>query len=341
MIRLQRMVLLPHIAICVPVRDEDLLLPNLLSGLGRLNRPVDRITAHFYLDGCRDSSAAILARSTLGFPIEVVDGPRTDPNAGRARRAAVAMGIDAGADLILSTDADSVPAIDWVAAAVEALSVADVVAGRIERMDGEGDLTQARIESYYDRLHAYRRRVDPVPWDLGGCHHGGGANIAVSAAAYRAIGGFKPLPSGEDATLLDDASRAGLRVRRDPAMRVRTSSRRDGRAPGGLAAALRDTESAPVQWVAHPATAAWQFEAHRAARLAFAQIDLPEVRERLGDHIGLSGDHVLGVARDCPNAEAFAMRIVPAAQGSDALVALPLAELALSELESDRLEYAA
>ncbi|MFV3517307.1 hypothetical protein ACNJD8_22105, partial [Mycobacterium tuberculosis] len=93
---------------------------------------------------------------------------------------------------------------------------------------------QSRVERYYDGLYRYRRFLDPVSWESDDCHHfGGGANLAVRASAYRAIGGFKVLPVGEDATLLDDAARAGFRVRRDSAMSVVTSSRRDGRTEGG------------------------------------------------------------------------------------------------------------
>jgi hypothetical protein len=255
------------------------------------------------------------------------------------------MGVDrlAGRDgLLLTTDADSRPARDWVARVAQALAAADVVAGKIVRHHAAADPGQSRVELYYDRLFAFRRRLDPVPWEAGETHHfGGGANLAMRAAAYSAIGGFRPLTHAEDATLLDDAARAGFRVRRDAGVVVETSSRRLGRAVSGLASALRSLDDGCVPQVAHPMTMAWQSRAHAAARSTFATIDRTGDRAALGRLIDLTADHVLGVARDCPNAEAFAMRIVPACPTHRDPVPLGVAEIALAELEAVPLGVAA
>lgn len=249
----------------------------------------------------------------------------------------MAMGVDAVAGrpdaLVLSTDADSRPRVDWLQAAVRALAVSDVAAGRLLLIGGARDGLQGGVERYYDRLQAYRRAVDPVGWVTTiGCHHGGGANLAMRLEAYRALGGLQPVPAGEDAQLLDDASRAGLRVRRDHAMVVETSSRRMGGAPGGFATSLRALDVAGLPLVQHPVAASWQYARHAHARAVFAALDERRARELLGETIGLSGDHVLGVGRDCPNAEAFAMRIVPAAPNAGLTVSLAEAERALAEL---------
>lgn len=295
------------------------------------------ITTCFLLDDCSDASAAILAGAASWFPFEIRvthAGPHGSANAGRARRAAMAMGVkvmrNAAHGWLLTTDADSRPRPDWVVAAGKALAHADVAAGRIVRDDGANDPVQSRLEDYYDSLHRCRRIVDPVEWDDRGCSHfTGGANLAFRADAYRALGGFAPLPSGEDARLLDDASRAGFRVRRDPDMIVDTSSRRDGRALAGLAASLRGIDRDGLPMVAHPAAALWQYGAQARARRAFAGLADPILREELGASLGLSSDHLLGVARDCPNGEAFAMRIVPAAPIGGGAVPLDEAESAL------------
>ena len=63
------------------------------------------------------------------------------------------------------------------------------------------------------------------------------------------------------------------------------------------------------------------------------------VAARFGDRIGLTGDHVIGVARDCPNAEAFAMRVVPALPDIPD-VTLAAAEQALATLEHQLCEQA-
>lgn len=327
-----------RVAVCVPVRDEERALPGMLGALAALDRGGMAVHACLHLDGCTDASAAVVRAAALPFPLHVsVGAPRLDANAGRARAAAMALGLahaGEGGALLLSTDADSRPQADWLQTTLAALALSDIAAGRLVRIGGAGDAAQARVERYYDRLHQYRRTVDPVPWEARTpCHHGGAANLAFRVAAYRALGGFAPLPAGEDAQLLDDAGRAGFRVRRDPVMVVRTSSRRIGRAPGGLAASLRALDVAGLPAVQHPAAAAWQYARHAAARAAFAGLDGTAARARMGALLGLSADHVLGVARDCRNAESFAMRIVPAAPDADARVPLPEAERALDGLE--------
>jgi hypothetical protein len=333
------------VAVCVPVRNERARLPAMMAAL-REQQDVRglAVTLCCFFDGCDDGSEAAVRAGLGSLALRTAGGARhDDANAGRARAAAVAIGMAAvGVEgLILSTDADTVPARDWIAAGVRALERADVVAGLIER-DGAPDVAQARLEAYYDRLHAWRRSVDPVPWDPApGHHYTGGANLAFTAAAHRAVGGFRPLPSGEDALFVDEAARAGLRVRRDPAVRVRTSARRHGRAPGGLAAQLRhgDADGTAGVRVGSPDAAAWQYRRHAAARAAFP--GLPGSAAALGRQLGLGADHVIGVARDCPNGEAFAMRIVPAAPDGELLLPLADAERALARLEAERLGCAA
>lgn len=341
------------IVICVPARNEECALPGLLDalvGLQGAGRKAGAATVAvcIYLDACDDGSEAVVraAAGRLPFPLRIgVGADRRASNAGLARAAAMAMGMDhlAGVEgLIFTTDADSWPRPDWLTAGRLALGQADVVAGRILRRDGTSDRAQSRIERYYDRLHAYRRSIDPVPWEARDTHHsGGGANMAIRSPVYQAIGGFRPLPFAEDATLLDDAGRAGYRVRRDAAMIVETSSRRDGRAPLGLASTLRALDDGEPIRVTHPEGPAWQWREHAVMRAHFTMIADAGVREQLGARLGLSGDHVLGVARDCRNAEAFAMRIVPAPPGAVRLVTLTEAEDTLATLESHRCEVAA
>ena len=329
--------ILLRVSICVPARNEAAAIGRLLAGLADLDLAGVAAMACFYLDDCSDDTRRLLdeARASAVFPIHVRNGGACDPNAGRARCEAMTLGLAHASDgVLLTTDADSRPRRDWVQAAVRALGVADVAAGRITRMGAIRDSLQTCVEAYYDLLHHYRRRIDPIPWEAERSHHfSGGANLAFRASAYRAIGGFRPIPSAEDATALDDAARAGLRVRRDAAMVVETSSRRQGRAPGGLASALRGMDAGDMPRVPHPHAAVWQYRRHALARRTFATLDNVRARDRLGRAIGLTADHVLGVGRDCPNAEAFAMRIVPAAPRSRELIPLAEAEAALAALQ--------
>lgn len=316
------------------------MLPQLLTGLAELAIVPGQLQVCIYLDGCTDGSADLLAKSasTLPFRLTVRSGPERQPaNAGAARINAMNMGLRALGDadgLLFTTDADTVPQPDWVWAGRQALSLADVVAGMIVRADAEADPEQSRVEQYYDRLYRFRRSIDPVAWEAANTHHfSGGANLAMRASAYRGIGGFRPLPCGEDATLLDDAARAGFRVRRDANLRVETSSRRSGRVAGGLAGSLRAIDAGRQNRVSDPRGGAWQWHAQAMARRSFAMIDQMSVRAAVGERLGLTSDHVLGVARDCPNAEAFAMRIVPAAPVFCDAVTLSEAEDLLAMLD--------
>ncbi len=258
-------------------------------------------------------------------------------NVGAARDAAMRLGIAAlgpSSGILLTTDADSRPRPDWLHATIAALDHADLVAGDVIRRTGRSDADQDRIEHYYARLFTLRRHVDPVEWEAPQTHHrASGANMAMRAEVYVALGGFAPLTSGEDARLVDDASRAGLRVRRDAGSVVYTSARRSGRAPGGLATALcaLDRDGIGHVRVTHPADQLWQYRNHALARHAYASGDLG----LLCDAIGLGTDHLLGVARDCPNGEAFAMRVVPTAPGGMRQVPLATAEIALTALLPD------
>lgn len=336
------------VAICVPARNEERALPGLLAALAEMDGVDRSIAVCIHLDACTDDSAMVLHRAaaSLPFTLHVEVGPaRHASNAGLARRAAMAMGLArlAGTNgLLFTTDADTWPRREWITSGSAALAQCDIAAGRIIRRNGTADGTQSRIERYYDRLHAHRRRIDPVPWEAHDTHHfSGGANMAMRSSVYQALGGFRPLPSAEDATLLDDATRAGFRVRRDGAMIVETSSRRHGRAPAGLASALQALDAGEAPLFVHPRILAGQWRVHAAMRAGFATIEDVDARAWLGRQVGLSGDHVLGVARDCPNAEAFAMRIVPAPSGAEDVVTLQVAEDALTLLESEGCEVAA
>lgn len=295
------------------------------------------LTLCLFLDGCTDASLTLATDYHRRAPIDVAIGVAlpSPSNAGAARAAAMKMGLDRignGEGVLLTTDADSRPQADWITTMMAALDHADVVSGRVVRGDRRPSVDQDRISAYYDRLFTFRRQIDPVRWEASPTHHQiSGANMGMYAATYTAIGGFLPLPNGEDARFADDAARAGFRVRRDAASMVLTSDRRDGRATGGLADMLRDLEHGGISavTVAHPDDQLWQYRMHALARSGFEQADFAS----LGVAIDLSDDHLLGVARDCPNAEAFAMRVVPVPPGGMRHIALPAAEEALTALQ--------
>ncbi|WP_267351900.1 glycosyltransferase, partial [Sphingomonas sp. GM_Shp_2] len=179
------------IAICVPVRDEAAALPHLFEAVEALVLPAGgTLTLCLLLDGCRDDSARVAERyrSVARPRVHLAEVERGMPNAGLARRRAMAMA--GGADIILTTDADSRPAPDWVEAMLAGLARADVVAGRVVREGDVASLLQDRVERYYDALFALRRMLDPVCWEAPVTHHhASGANLGVRGYVYRTLGG--------------------------------------------------------------------------------------------------------------------------------------------------------
>ena len=325
------------IAICVPARNEAALLPQLLMALAAQER-ADAFVLCLLLDGCTDESVDVVAahRATVPFDIVVRHIPAdTIPNAGRARVAAMALGLETvGVDgILLSTDADSVPAPDWVAANLAALDIADVAVGLIIRSGGMPSPVQDRIEAYYDGLARLRRLLDPIPWESPRPHHyTSAASLACSARTYAALGGFEPVSAGEDGRLVDTAHRLGLRVRRDGMIRVATSTRREGRALGGLAGHLRDmdrTAGASAR-MAHPDDVAWRYAHHALVRAGWPMLDTTAESLSAALHRPVAG--ILATASVAPNAESFAMQVVPDIPGGERLVDLDTAEAALSVL---------
>jgi hypothetical protein len=326
----------------VPVRNEVDRLPRLLTALAD-QRGAPPFTLCIFFDNCDDGSVQLVESWTARLPYAVVTDcghGSGSPNAGLARRRALALALEQGSTgLLLTTDADSVPAPDWIATNLAALARADIVAGRIVRTNDAEPHAQDRISAYFDRLHAMRRLLDPVPWESEDTHHWtSGASLACRSDVYFRLGGFAPIASGEDAAFCDSAARAGFRVRRDGQVLVRTSSRRKGRAANGFAASLAALDGATqMPEVAHPDDEAWRFGMQASARAAYPTRDKSALAQRLG----LPLAEVEQVAGECANAEAFAARIVGAPPGGMRMVSIAHAEALLTGLEQMALAGAA
>lgn len=332
----------PVVAIGIPVRNEVERLPRLLHALSRQHDKLP-ITLCLFFDNCSDGSMELTARLAPRLPFPLVsecDEGDPSPNAGKARRRAMALALKmAPSGFVLTTDADSVPDPDWIGASVDALMHADIVAGRITRAASLAQDLQQRVSSYFDRLHQLRRRLDPVPWEDALTHHWtSGASLGFRAPVYAALGGFPGVPNGEDAALVDTAMRAGYRVRRDARVVVHTSSRRQGRALLGLAAALTHFDAhAQVPDVVHPVDEAWRFGMQAEARASFERGDLMPLARALR----LDEADVLRTALDAVNSEAFAAKIVGTPPSGMRLVSLAHAEAVLGACETSILAGAA
>ncbi|CAM3910763.1 glycosyltransferase [Nocardioides zeicaulis] len=218
------------VAVVVPARDEEELLPACLDAvahaqeaLGRAHPDVPTCT-FVVLDACRDRTPAVVAARP-----SVVAVPSLAGNVGAAR----ALGVEAAARWarattdgplwVAGTDADSVVPSHWLTAQVEmAAAGRDLVVGTVtpRRADLPPELHAAWVAAH----------------DAGDGHpHVHGANLGFSLRAYEHVGGFAPLAVHEDVALVTAMHAAGLDVLATGAVAVTTSGRRSGRAPHGFA----------------------------------------------------------------------------------------------------------
>ena len=220
-----------HIVVAIPARDEEATLDSCLeSVLDACAASAVPSTVVLVLDSCVDRSAAIARQ----YP-EVVTIERDHGNVGRARDAAVTVGLAlAGSDhahtWIAFTDADTAVPVPWLRAHLTAAAQADAFVGAVvPRLD---DLDQARRAAWL--------RTHPPGATLGHVH---GANLGVRASTYLAVGGVPPLTVGEDVDLVARIRAAGYRIAESERHPVVTSARLDGRAPDGYATYLRELAS--------------------------------------------------------------------------------------------------
>ena len=335
-----------RVAICVPVRDERECLPALLDAFSRQHRPRADLVVCLLFDGCDDGGHAYVQarKAELGYRLVSARIERlATARAGRARRAAMALGAKTLArdrqpgdiELLLSTDADSVPAADWVDASIRALEQADVVAGYIERPDAPPMDMHRRVERYWERLRCLQRTVDPLDYDPAPSHPSqGGASLGFRADVYAALGGFDDIATHEDVRLVTAARAAGYRVRHDRGVRVATSSRVHGRAVDGLADTLRARQSCHnMPAVQNPDTALARYRLCAQTRAAFDGIADAATARALAEHSNRSVDELRAIAGECASAESFVMRLVPDPENSEEL-ALDSAEQRLAQLET-------
>ncbi|WP_098894304.1 glycosyltransferase family 2 protein [Streptomyces sp. t99] len=221
------------IAVVIPARDEEELLPAALTSLrtAAAHPGIEsvRVLTVVVADCCTDTTAAVSrAAGALVVPVYF-------RNVGRARAAGVraALGVIGGPPdgvWIASTDADSSVRPDWLAyQAARAAEGWDAVIGTVtvDRWPaGRTDLADR-----YCHLYENSRPPADLPWRHPHVH---GANLGVSTRAYTAAGGFPPTPLNEDRGLVDALERTGAHLLRTSDCPVTTSARRNPRAQGGF-----------------------------------------------------------------------------------------------------------
>ncbi len=261
--------------IVVPARNEEQLLPHLIASLADQREldgtPVDPRHSEvlLLLNNCSDGTSEVARVLQSRYPrltLHVTDIEFTseDAHVGRARQALFDVALERFRSLgresgvILTTDADSRPAQDWIAQnEAEVAAGVDGVGGRITLDRAEHAALPAGVRRLFLLDIGYRRalealrhlyapeRHDPYPRH----HQHFGGSLGVTARAYARAGGMPLRRSSEDVALYRAVLESGGRFRHSYRVRVETSARMVGRAPGGLSDAIRH----------------WNCQAHNAA----------------------------------------------------------------------------
>ena len=274
--------------VVVPARDEAARLGACLAALAAQEHlPAGSWEVVVVLHRCVDATPSVVRRFVESTPLPVVHTlVCSDGGVGRARRLGMehayqlldAVGRPDG--LIATTDADTVVAPDWLAVQLRLLDEGAGAIGGLIELDSEeaSTLTGQAVDERRTRASARMATVLAGPdGDRAEHHHFSGASIGVSATAYRRAGGLPPLDALEDEALARALRSTGTPITRSASVRVRTSARRDSRAPRGLAVDL-----AVSGWRAQRTYLAEQYDDHAhlaRARTATVSVVFPARQE--------------------------------------------------------------
>ena len=222
--------------IVVPAHNEERLLPACLMALRRAAHAAGiPVRVLVVADTCTDQTAAVAracGADVIGIRARNVGAARAE---GMAELLRLTASRAPAASWLATTDANTVVPPGWLR---RQLSYAnrgwDVVLGTVEVADwGEHP---PHVPAAFDALYEFGAGPHP---------HVHGANLGIRASAYLAAGGFRPLRTAEDHALLAAATEAGCPVVHASDISVRTSGRRQARAPRGFSHLLRTLAPLP------------------------------------------------------------------------------------------------
>jgi len=251
-------------SVVVPARNEEAAMPALVAALASQRDlagvALDPCTFEvlLLLNNCTDATAEVAdALRTRHAPLQLhvaaVSFHEDQAHVGRARQALFDAAyarfhtLQRPSGVILTTDADSRPAADWIAQTEAEIARGVVgVGGRITLDPDEAARLPAGVRKFMLLDIGYRRALEelrslyaPEAHDPFPRHHQHfGGSLAVTAAAYAQAGGMPLRRTNEDVALYRAVVETGGRFRHSPTVRVETSARLIGRAQGGMADAL-------------------------------------------------------------------------------------------------------
>ena len=243
----------PQACVCVPARNEAEHIVRLIEALAQqtVQTPFAvAICVNNSSDATRAAAVGAAMRFDAPFLLEIIER-EFEPalaHAGSARRAAMQLGAEivGSGGLLISTDADCRPPVDWVEANFSHFTPDRIIGGRIELDEMEAADAPAifalrvRFDAYWQAVRAIEDAIDPVAWDMPPRHGDHtGASLALSSDLYSLAGGVPLLSTGEDRALVEAAIEAGGKLVHPDAVWTRASSRTVGRAHGGMAADMQ------------------------------------------------------------------------------------------------------
>ena len=294
-------------SVTIPVCNEEHTLAACLDALrGQVHAdgtalPLDSFEVLLLLNNCTDNSRAVVARWHRRHPelrllIAECHFEKDQAHAGTARRALMdtawrRLGGEhaGGSALILSTDADSEVARDWIAQNFAACRAgAEAVGGSVQLHPEQMATLPPAVQECYRRDRAYAAAIarledllDPQVGDQWPRHLDHfGSSLACTAEAYARAGGMPAVSRLEDEAFVDRLRRANITLRHEPTVLVYTSARLHGRAAVGMAGQLRCWEAiahAEEHTVPSAAYLIHRFEVLRRLRQAFKTGDPREL----------------------------------------------------------------
>jgi glycosyltransferase involved in cell wall biosynthesis len=217
-----------RVGVVIPAHNEESMIARCLAAVRDASAVIEQpVQVVVVCDDCDDRTAEIVAAS--GFEPLVCRAR----NVGMARALGAEFALAAGARWLAFTDADTVVSRDWLHAQL-ALG-ADVVCGTIgvDDWSEHGDDIRLHFEKTYR--------------DADGHRHIHGANLGMSARAYRSVGGFSHLANSEDVAIVRALEGAGAHIAWSSKPRVVTSARREFKATAGFGATLLSVASTMVE----------------------------------------------------------------------------------------------
>ncbi|WP_085687252.1 MULTISPECIES: glycosyltransferase family 2 protein [unclassified Pseudomonas] len=206
------------IGVVIPAHDEERHISACLSSVlfaaqhpGLAGQSVSIVVV---LDDCSDQTDEVVS----GFGVSRIEV--AFQNVGKARAFGADYLLAAGVKWLAFTDADSVVPDDWLVRQLE--FKADAVCGTVE-VDSwahHDDVVRSKYMELYQFVENHR--------------HIHGANLGISADAYRSAGGFQHLTAHEDVHLVADLKRVGAHIVWTATNPVITSARKDFKCRGGF-----------------------------------------------------------------------------------------------------------